>query len=151
MSNDNNWSVRGDVAHDFGPVEIELRAGYRKGDQRDGFNSFTTSGSLLTRQGFNLTLMYGRRDLVGGGSDPQHFYVKGGYKWGNNAASIGWSTVRDLVDGVDSDRFTVGFVHTLPRPRIELYANFQHYPGLDGISNVEDINAAGVGARVAFD
>ena len=49
----------------------------------------------------------------GEGSDPHTFFIKGGYRRGNNAASIGWSTVRDLTAGVDSDRLTFGVVHTL--------------------------------------
>ena len=38
----------------------------------------------------------------------------------------------------------------VPRPGIDLYANYQHYPGLDGIADVEDIDSFVVGARVEF-
>lgn len=151
LSNDNNWSVQGNIVHDFGAVRIDARAGYRQGRQRDGFDSFTVSASLLAGNGFNLTAMYGFRGLDSPEPDPRTLFVKGGYRWGNNAASVGWSTVHDLTAGVDSDRLTFGIVHTLPRADAELYANFQYYFGLDGIADVEDISSFIVGTRVGFE
>lgn len=151
ITNDNGWSVQGNVVAEIGTFELDARAGYTDNRQRTGFDGFTASASVAAANGLNLTMMYGSRDITGTGPDPDTFYIKGGYRWGNSGASFGWSTVRDLTEGVDSDRFSIGVVHRLPQPGIDLYANYQHYPGLDGIDDVESIDSFILGTRVAFD
>ena len=156
VSAGSTWSVRGVLAGALGDLEFDWRIGYIQERSLgrfdiDAFDGVTTSASFIHQQRFNLTVVYGRQDVDGQRSDPETFYIKGGYRWGNNAASVGWSTVQDLTEGIDSDRLTLAFVRTIPKPRVELYANFQHYPGLDGVTDVEDINSVVVGSRVKFE
>ena len=98
------------------------------------------------------------------GPDPVNYWFKVGHKWGNNAAVVGGGWTDDLfADGATGWDVGVGFIHTIPRAGVELYAGYQHQElDLDGTArgtlrfsgmstSVEDINLGCVGSRIKFD
>ena len=73
--------------------------------------------------------------------------------WGNNAVSISYGDNNDTGGaGTDAQTIGLGFVHTIPKPKVELYAAYNHI-SLDDIGGVsfEDIDVFGLGTRVKFD
>ena len=118
-------------------------------------SDFGGAASYLFSQGTNITIGYQERDFVEAGRNTaEHAYIKLGHRWGNNAVSISYGTNEDQgVNGSESDTIGVGFVHTIPKPKIELYAAYRN-TDLDvsgsGVS-YEDVDVFGVGTRIKFD
>ncbi len=89
------------------------------------------------------------------------WYGKVGYKWGNNAVSVGYGEAedsnQDLVTATSSgwtDKgFNIGFNHNLPKAKVDLYAGY-HFNQLDtptSVASVDDIQAFVLGTKLKFD
>jgi predicted porin len=149
VGDNNTWSVRGLVETQVAGGDFVGALGYLSNDNDADLDAYGLSAGYLHASGLNLHVALARKER-GTEQDADFLFIKGGYRWGHNALSASFSRVSDLFGGVDSDRYTLGFVHTLPGPGVELYANWQHYDGLDVAPDVEDINSMVVGTRVSF-
>jgi predicted porin len=148
------WGVKGYVYTSLGGGDLSLALAYAHGDNRFGRSDVGGSASFLFSQGTNITLGYQERDFTAvGRNSAHHLYVKLGHRWGNNAVSISYGDNGDTaVNGSDANTIGLGFVHTIPKPKVELYAAYNHI-SLDAIGGVgfEDIDVFGLGTRVKFD
>jgi predicted porin len=148
------WGVKGYIYTSLGGGDLSLALGYAHGDNRFGSSIVGGSASFLFSQGTNITLGYQERDFTAvGRNSAHHLYVKLGHRWGNNAVSISYGDNGDTaVNGSDANTIGLGFVHTIPKPKVELYAAYNHI-SLDAIGGVgfEDIDVFGLGTRVKFD
>ena len=108
--------------------------------------------------------------------DAEYFYIKLGHDWGNNSVAAHYKSSEDTAAIAGTPGFTqcsggsvagavvtldtcggtawaVGFSHTMPKPKVDLYAGYQFFelddtaPGL----SVEDISVFVVGSRIKFD
>lgn len=139
-----------------------------------GSNDFVSgSASYKFSQGTNIMFAYGEADLDGAvtaalaavsptiDDDPEHWYIALGHDWGNNAVRVQYGETDGLV-GCEGDTIGVGFVHSIPQPRVELYAGYHNYGfdcnavggGIRGVTaggDIEDVDVFLVGSRVRFD
>ena len=148
------WGVKGYVYTSLGGGDLSLALAYAHGDNRYGSSVIGGSGSFLFSQGTNITIGYQERDYTAVGRDSaHHLYVKLGHRWGNNAVSISYGDNGDqTMNGTEANTIGLGFVHTIPKPKVELYAAYNHI-SLDDIGGVsfQDIDVFGLGTRVKFD
>jgi predicted porin len=153
VGNDQLWDIAVNVDHSVGGGKLALYGGYQGAENRRGFDSWGGSVGFMFSQGTNISFAYGSRDLANaapGRDDPTNWYVKLGHKWGNNAISVSYGETSDLVQNADATRIGVGFIHTLPKPGVELYAGYHnHDVDLTGV-NTEDLDVFVMGARVRF-
>jgi hypothetical protein len=78
-------------------------------------------------------------------------YAKLGHKWINNALAIEYGSYQDHVAGGSDGRLLgIGFVHSVPKAGVELYAGYENYDlDLPGQS-IADIHVGMLGARIVF-
>jgi predicted porin len=115
--------------------------------------------------GLNLVASYGENEAnVATGvsaTTSRTWYGKVGYKWGNNAVSLGYGESKDanqdLVtatsSGWNDKGFNIGFNHNLPKAKVDLYAGY-HFNQLDTpttVASVDDIQAFVLGTKLKFD
>ncbi|GMQ75715.1 MAG: hypothetical protein BMS9Abin01_0970 [Gammaproteobacteria bacterium] len=108
--------------------------------------------------GTNLVASYGSNEPVGKASTRSDtWYLKVGHKWGNNAVSVGYGESEDVVPGFTDTGFNIGFNHSLPKAKVDLYAGYAFSeldlpstPAFAGVS-AEDIQTFVVGGRLKFD
>jgi hypothetical protein len=154
-----------------GQISAGLFYGQQAGivDQRYG-------GSIAYLFSFGLSLQgsYGQNEnVVPAGSSAvtsKNWYLKAGYKWGNNAVSVGYGESEDasqdvaditaaLVGSGDGSGwkdkgFNIGFNHNIPKAKVDLYAGI-HGNQLDAASGTgldfDDIYTFVVGTKLKFD
>ena len=154
-SQNDAWGVKGYVYTSLGGGDLSLALGYASGDNRYGHSRIGGSASFLFSQGTNITLGYQEKDYPAAALlTTDHLFVKLGHRWGNNAVSISYGANSDAggVAGVDGERIGIGFVHSIPKPKVELYAGYKHW-SRDSAAGVsfEDIDSFQVGTRIKFD
>jgi len=155
-SQNDAWGVKGYIYTSLGGGDLSLAIGYASGDNRFGRTDFGGSASFLFSQGTNITLGWQERDSATAGRDTAtHTYVKLGHRWGNNAVSISYGNNDDVLrNGSEADTVGIAFVHSIPKPKVELYAGY-HNNSLDDDGNTatayEDIDVFGIGTRIKFD
>ena len=154
-SQNDAWGVKGYVYTSLGGGDLSLQLGYASGDNRFASSRIGGSASFLFSQGTNITLGYQELDRPAAAAlTTDHLFVKLGHRWGNNAVSISYGANSDAggVAGVDGDRIGIGFVHSIPKPKVELYAGYKHW-SRDSAAGVsfEDIDSFQVGTRIKFD
>ena len=149
IHNNSRWSLGAHASTSLGGGELSAAIGYTDfGGTSAANDKWSGSVSYLFSQGTSITGGYGGADRVGGGSDPDSYYVKLGHQWGSNAVSIHYSETRDLsAAGEDNNFWGVGWVYTM-RKDIELYAGYNHYE-LDRAA-AEDIDMVLLGSRIKF-
>ena len=151
-ANDEEWGATGYLNTSLAGGKLRAQLGYQDEDNRSGFSGIGGSASFLFSQGTALTFGFSNRDFVAAGRDDATIlYFKLGHKWGNNAVAIDYFNGEDTSgNGHESDAYGIAFVHTIPKPGVELYASYKHYE-LDepGVSN-EDVDIGLIGARVKF-
>jgi len=150
----NAWGAKAYVYTSLGGGDLSLAIGHASGDNRFGSSITGGSASFLSSNGTNITLGYQERDFAAvGRNTADHFYVKLGHRWGNNAVSISYGDNSEQgANNTDANTIGLGFVHTIPKPKVELYAAYNHI-SLDSVAGVsfEDIDVFGLGTRVKFD
>jgi predicted porin len=148
------WGAKAYIYTSLGGGDLSMAIGYASGDNRFGRTDFGGSASFLFSQGTNITLGYQERDFAAAGRNTaSHFYIKLGHRWGNNAVSISYAANEDNgANGTDADFIGLGFVHTIPKPKVELYAGYGN-ASLDNIGGVsfQDIDVFTLGTRIKFD
>jgi len=148
------WGAKAYVYTSLGGGDLSLAIGHASGDNRFGSSVIGGSASFLSSNGTNLTIGYQERDFAAvGRNTAEHFYVKLGHRWGNNAVSISYGdNSEQSANTTDANTIGLGFVHTIPKPKVELYAAYNHI-SLDSVAGVsfEDIDVFGLGTRVKFD
>lgn len=160
--NNDRYELAGQGRNALGGGTLEYAAGWWKDENtRNSANpaqGYQGSISFLFSQGTSLTGSYGKRDFKGNiaqgtrTDDTQNWWLKAGHKWGNNAVSLSYGETEDLnVKGDKNKGFQVGFVHNMPKPKVELYAGYQ-YSEMDGQAgeNFDDLNVVMVGSRIKF-
>ncbi len=158
VANDNYWDVGVYGNTSLGGGTLAFAGGYIKSSQRDGYDAWAISAAYLFSQGTSIQGTYSERNLDSappGVSDPNNWHVKVGHKWGNNAVAIGFGQGGDKVNDITASAFTLGFVHTIPKPGVELYAGYNYNTadlssGTFGTTSVEDVNVFFVGSRIQF-
>jgi predicted porin len=165
VSNNEAWDAMGKVAGSVGGGDYDVRFGYGDYEARSGFERWTVSGAFKFSQGTSVGLAYGTADFdTSGVSDGDYFYVKLGHDWGNNSVAIDYKTADDTIANAScsggscgGETFGIGFVHTMPKPKVDLYAGYRNFElddwstALSGGSGADDIDVFFVGSRVKFD
>ncbi len=138
------WGVGAYLDHDFSIGSFSLYGGYEDREPAEDLEQWAVSTSFLHNSGFNITGSFGSRDNKEANSkDPFNWYVKGGYKWGNNAISgsygdtqrglncTAFSGALDCSAGLggsaDSRMWGLGYVYTMKKPGIEFYAGYKNF------------------------
>jgi predicted porin len=152
----------------------QISAGLFYGQQAGEVDSrYGGSIAYLFSFGLSLQAAYAEnKDVVPAGASQltsKNWYTKIGYKWGNNAVSVGYGEAEDasqeLADttasflgsgdgsGYKNKGFNIGFNHNIPKAKVDLYAGV-HGNTLDtpsGITDVDDIYTFVVGTKLKFD
>jgi predicted porin len=157
-SENNTWGAKAYVYTSIAGGDLSAAFGYADGDNRFGRTDWGGSASFLFSQGTSISVGWQERDFVAAGRDSStHWRVKLGHRWGNNAVSISYGQVDDLgANGTESDKIGIGFVHTIPKPKVELYAGYMNLSLDDdgtgaGQPSYEDVDVFHIGSRVKFD
>jgi predicted porin len=131
-SQNDAWGVKGYVYTSLGGGDLSLALAYASGDNRFGRSDYGGSLSYLFSQGTNITLGWQDRDFAAAARNTAtHWYAKLGHRWGNNAVSISYGETDDvLANGSEASSIGLGFVHSIPKPKVELYASY-HNVSLD--------------------
>ncbi|MEM7406750.1 MAG: porin [Pseudomonadota bacterium] len=146
------WNASVSLNSSFSGAKVQAAIGYEENTNNAARDQWGGSASVLFSQGTNITFAYSERDLnAAGRNDPDNFYVSIGHKWGNNAIALGYSETQDL--NANSDEHTqwgIGFVHTIPGPKVELYAGYKNHDMERPGTNIEDVDTFQIGTRVKF-
>jgi predicted porin len=164
FSNNEAWDVAGKFAGSAGGGQYDVRFGYADYENRDGLKRWLTAGAFKFSQGTSIVLAYGTADFTSGAPDGDYYYVKLGHDWGNNSVAIDYKNADDTTANAScsggacgGETFGIGFVHTMPKPKVDLYVGYRNYElddwstALSGGSGAEDIDVFFVGSRVKFD
>jgi len=156
VSNNETWDAMVTLAGSVGGGDYDVRFGYGDYEARSGYERWTTSGGFKFSQGTSIALAYGEADMVGA-PDGSYFYVKLGHDWGNNSVAVDYKTADDATANAGctggacgGETWGIGFVHTLPKPKVELYTGYRNVE-LDDFAGAEDIDIFFLGSRVQFD
>jgi len=157
IGNDSVWEIGlfGDA--DIGGGNLLFAAFYGEDTQgvRSGGTDGRWGGSFRYRfsQGTKISGTYAENQtLVPGAPDGDVFTLGVGHSWGNNTVSVHYSQASDVTPGFDDEAWNIGFDHSIPKAKVDLYASFFHTE-LDtpvGVPSVEDHNTFAIGARVKF-
>ena len=140
-----------------------MRGGYGARENRSGYDMWTFSGAFKFSQGTSVALAYGEADMEGADPDGDYWYIKVGHDWGNNSVAIDYKTSDDTIadamctgGACGGETFGIGFVHTMPKPKVDLYVGYRNFELDDWNSaaagaGVDDIDVFFVGSRVKFD
>jgi len=157
------WEVGGHLSASLAGGDLSANAAFTHGDNRRGGDTITGSASYLFAQGTNITVSIGNFDFANGQDDGRNYYIKLGHRWGNNAVSASYGLTEDKAfEGSRLEHWAVGFVHTIPKPSVELYAGWHNNDlddggdlaeavGLARNTDFDDINTVFVGSRIKFD
>jgi hypothetical protein len=152
MGNNEFWSASANLNTALAGGKLSAQIGYQDADNRSGNSSYGGSASYIFSQGTSITGSYAVRDFVATGrNDAERWTVQLAHKWGNNVVGIHYNDTSDHVDnGSDGTNWGVGFIHTIPKPGVELYAAYNNYDLDITGANIDDLDAFVVGARVKF-
>ena len=153
----------------------DLRGGWNN----TGDGLWVVSGSFKFAQGTSITGAWGQQsfdDVVLAGTtfrtpDAEYFYIKLGHDWGNNSVAAHYKSSEDTaagtgnctggstvgttltLDACGGTAWAVGFSHSMPGPKVDLYAGYQFFELDDTLPNVaaEDVSVFVVGSRIKFD
>jgi hypothetical protein len=149
------WDAQGRLGGDVGGGAYDVRFGYSHPSSEQ--DVWTLSGAFKFSQGTSIALAYGEND-VDTLQNANYFYGKLGHDWGNNSVAIDYKTSDDTVTSTacnggtcDGETFGVGFVHTMPKPKVDLYVGYRHWELDDFIGGSDDVDVFFVGSRVKFD
>jgi predicted porin len=120
-------------------------------------NRYGGSIAYLFSFGLNLQAAYAENEPSAAPSTKgKNWYLKAGYKWGNNAVSVSYGESKDVsvaATGFTDKGFQLGFNHNIPKAKVDLYAGVQGNT-LDtptGTPSVDDIYTFAVGTKLKFD
>jgi len=153
--NNNRWDAQGRLGGDVGGGAYDVRFGYSHPSA--DLDVWTFSGAFKFSQGTSIALAYGEEDEDGSTADGSYFYAKLGHDWGNNSVAVDYKTADDTTvnagctgGACGGETFGVGFVHTMPKPKVDLYVGYRNFE-LDDFAGADDIDVFFVGSRVKFD
>ncbi len=162
----NRWDASLWVDSELAGGQFWGAVGYSHAAGATGADTILASASYKFSQGTNVAVAWAQRDAPDGSAagtpDPDHFFVALGHDWGNNAARVFYQQTDDVSAGCEGESFGVGFNHSIPKPRVDLYAGYANHSadcnaaanagfGLAATTDLEDINVFFVGSRVRFD
>ncbi|MDX2461061.1 MAG: porin, partial [Gammaproteobacteria bacterium] len=122
--------------------------------------SYGGSIAYLFSFGLNLQAAYAENESnQTGATKGKTWYAKVGYKFGNNAVSVGYGESQDVIVGFKDKGFNIGFNHNLPKAKVDLYAGISGntldtptgFVGTGGGTSVDDIYTFTVGTKLKFD
>jgi len=140
----------------FSGAKVQGAIGFEENTNNGGNDQVGGSVAMLLSQGTNISFAYSEREIQDGltGSetrDADNFSVSLGHHFGNNKVGINYSETQDLaLQGDEATSWGLGFVHTIPGPKVELYAGYQNHDLYRTGTNVEDMDIFSMGARVRF-
>ncbi len=156
---DDQWDAALRYAGEFGGIRIAAGAQGQK-IESDGSNpsieAYGATASIMhTPTGLFAVGSYNESDLgITGREDPSGYFLKGGYAFGpdnRTGVSISYGETEDLSNnGIDGDKFTVGFQHRLDKASMDLYANYTQLGGDINGTDLDDVDVVIIGARIGF-
>ena len=150
----NHWAAKGYLYTSLAGGDLSMALGYEDDDHANSREQIGFSASYLFSQGTNITFNWAERDLADSSkADPNHWYIKLGHRWGNNAASISYGETDDLYNnGSEGQSIGLAFVHNIPKPKVDFGVGY-HNVSYDDHSgeNYEDINVFHISTRIRFD
>ena len=135
---------------------------YADANNARAFKNMGGSLSYLFGFGLSLTAAYTHRD---GDDNPSSgvndgfavgnantYYGKIGYRWGNHALAVDASASEDATEGFTTISYSAGYVYSLPKPNLELYAGgiLHTLDTPSGVSSAQDIIVVTTGSRIRF-
>ena len=152
---DEAWGAKAYVYTSLAGGDLSAALGYASTDDTTGRQRFGGSMSFLASNGTSLGLAWQEHDRNNNGRTSEHVRIKLGHRWGNNAISASYGEVTDhLAAGSEAQKIGVGFVHSIPKPKVELYAGYANMSLDDDgttTTSFQDIDVFHVGSRVKFD
>jgi predicted porin len=146
------WTMRLNADGSMSGARWAIGGGYREGDNALGFSQWGINAALGFSQGTSLKVTYSERDFQAAGrTSADNLYLKLAHSWGNNSIGIDYVQTDDMAQANDDyTGWGVGFVHSIPGPRVQLFAGYRNHdldrPG----TGLQDIDQFNVGARVQF-
>ncbi|WP_094705357.1 porin [Hahella sp. CCB-MM4] len=150
------WDTALRYAGKLGSNKIAAALGYSKPNGSKVESQINGSASLLLENGLNFTIAAGQQSLYSDAEDPSSYYGKIGYQAslidaGKSLFSLDYGVTKDLA-AVDDEATATGvqYVQKIDDWATEAYISYHLY-SLDRTgSDLEDVNALLVGARVKF-
>ncbi len=137
-------------AADYQGTKVAAALAYADPDSGSIDDQVNGSFSILFPSGFNLTLAAGTQDKSAG-KDPSFYYGKLGYQSGDNAFSIDYHRVDDLLmAGDEASNLGLQYVRTVKDWSTEAYIGVRQYELDRSGADFDDILAIMSGARVKF-
>jgi len=151
VGNDSVWEVGLTSDANIGGGNLLFSAFYGEDSQKGTDNRWGGSFRYRFSQGTKISGSYAENETVGG-LNSDVFTVGIGHTWGNSTVSVHYSQASDVTAGYDDEAWNIGFDHSLPKAKIDLYSAFFHTELNTpvGVKSVEDHNTFLVGARVKF-
>ena len=149
-ANNEQWGAGVTVATSFAGAKVGAGLTYWDAENNSGFDQLNASASVAFSQGTNVGLMWKEKNMTGGLN--RHFWqAKIGHKWGNNSVSLAYYDGADMaVANDDSSEWKVAFVHSIPKPRVHLYAVYSNLDYNHPTIATEDVDTFFVGSRIFF-
>jgi predicted porin len=151
------WSFRANLAGSFSGARYRLGGGMRDFENQGNATHWGLSGAVRFSQGTSMMVTYSERDgnaasnTKAGVTDAETFYIQLAHAWGNNGIGIDYVETDDAVQAnYEYSSWGVAFTHSIPGPRVQLFAGYRNHDLDRTGANVEDIDQFNVGARVQF-
>lgn len=151
------WSFRANLAGSFAGAKYRLGGGMRDAENELNRTHWGLSGAVAFSQGTSMMVTYSERDgnaasnAKAGVTDAESIYIQLAHAWGNNGIGIDYVETDDAVQVNDEySSWGVAFTHSIPGPKVQLFAGYRNHDLDRTGANVEDIDQFNVGARVQF-
>ncbi len=162
--------VMGKIAGSAGVGQYDVRVGYSTlGGSTVVDDSIVVSGAFKFAQGTSIAAAWGQLSRQGNNPDGDYYYIKLGHDLGNNSIAVDYKSAEDSASASSSicsssvnmstgtgwcggTSFGLGFVHTMSKPGIDIYAGYRLFQLEDAASGVgeEDIYTFWMGSRIQF-
>lgn len=143
-------------ANEFGGLTLEAAVAYSENSDDDELVNGSLS-LLHAASGVSLTLAGGQAELEDSDLEPQFGYIKLGYQtseltsWGTTAVSVDYFEGEDVgADGDEPSSFGLQFVQNIDKVGTELYAGVRQYEYEAAGTDLDEVTALLVGARIQF-
>jgi hypothetical protein len=150
------WNAQVNANSSFSGAKIQAALGYEENTNNGNNDQWGGSAAILFSQGTNISVSYSEREIQAAGTgreirEADNFSVGLGHHWGNNKIGMTYSETQDLnQNGDEATSWGIGFIHSIPGPKVEIYAGYQNHDLDRTGTNVEDMDIFNIGTRVRF-
>ncbi|MBT3702541.1 MAG: porin [Alphaproteobacteria bacterium] len=153
------WDLAGSYNREFESLQLSVGGGYSNPSGTSTTTSSITHGSLsmMMKNGFNATVAAGKSKMKSAArNDPGFQYLKLGYmaswtKLGKTAFAVDYGQYDDVAQNSDeADAWALMLVQNFTDWGTEVYGVYRNYGLKRSGSNLDDIDAVLMGARVKF-